>query len=78
MGVGSELLPQMTEFKYLEILFMSDSKMKCEINRRNIAASAAIRVLYQTIVVKRELSRKAKLSIYQSIYIPTLTLMSFG
>uniref|UniRef100_A0A3B5BGU9 Carbonyl reductase 1 n=1 Tax=Stegastes partitus TaxID=144197 RepID=A0A3B5BGU9_9TELE len=29
--------------------------------------------LYRTVVVKRELSRKAKLSIYQSIYVPTLT-----
>lgn len=29
--------------------------------------------LYQTTVGKRELSRKAKLFIYQSIYIPTLT-----
>ncbi len=29
--------------------------------------------LYWTAVVKRELSWKAKLSIYQSIYVPTLT-----
>ncbi|KAK0137879.1 hypothetical protein N1851_025925 [Merluccius polli] len=29
-------------------------------------------VLYRTIVVKRELNQKAKLSIYQSIYVPTL------
>jgi len=26
-----------------------------------------------SIVVKRELSRKAKLSLYRSIYVPTLT-----
>lgn len=36
-------------------------------------ASAVIRVLYQSVVVKRELSLKVKLSIYWSIYIPTLT-----
>ena len=29
--------------------------------------------LYRSVVVKRELSRKAKLSIYRSIYVPTLT-----
>ena len=38
-----------------------------------VQQSAVMRVLYQTIVVKRELSRKAKLSIYQSIYVLTLT-----
>ncbi len=33
-----------------------------------------------TVVVKRELSQKAKLSIYTSIYVPILTpaVMSFG
>ncbi|TWW62282.1 hypothetical protein D4764_04G0009290 [Takifugu flavidus] len=32
-----------------------------------------MRTLHRFIVVKRELSRKAKLSIYQSIFVPTLT-----
>lgn len=32
-----------------------------------------MQTLYQTVVVKRELSGKAKLSIYQWIYVPTLT-----
>ena len=30
-------------------------------------------MLYRSIVVKKELSQKAKLSVYQSIYVPTLT-----
>ena len=29
--------------------------------------------LYQSVIVKRELSRKAKFLIYWSIYVPTLT-----
>ncbi len=29
--------------------------------------------MYRSVVVKKELSRKAKLSIYRSIYVPTLT-----
>ncbi|KAK3574615.1 hypothetical protein QTP86_011529 [Hemibagrus guttatus] len=29
--------------------------------------------MYRSVVVKKELSRKAKLWIYQSIYVPTLT-----
>ncbi|KAK3508838.1 hypothetical protein QTP70_009889 [Hemibagrus guttatus] len=32
-----------------------------------------MRSMYRSVVVKKELSRKAKLSIYQSIYVPTLT-----
>jgi len=32
-----------------------------------------VRVLYWSVVVKRELSRKVKLSIYRSISVPTLT-----
>ena len=47
--------------------------MEREIDRRIGAVAAVMRSLYRSIVVKRELSRKAKLSIYQSVYIPTLT-----
>ncbi|PWA22657.1 hypothetical protein CCH79_00002393 [Gambusia affinis] len=36
------------------------------------AASAVKRAVYRSIVVKRELNQKAKLSIYPSIYVPTL------
>ncbi|KAI3361166.1 hypothetical protein L3Q82_012910, partial [Scortum barcoo] len=48
--------------------------MEREIDRRIGAASAVMRSVYRTdVVVKKELSRKAKLSIYRSIYVPTLT-----
>ncbi|CAM4428457.1 unnamed protein product [Leuciscus chuanchicus] len=71
--VGGELLPQVEEFKYLGVLFTSEGRMEREIDRRIGAASAVMRALYRSVVVKKELSRKAKLSIYQSIYVPTLT-----
>ncbi|TWW81747.1 hypothetical protein D4764_01G0015620 [Takifugu flavidus] len=32
-----------------------------------------MRTLHRSVVVKRELSQKAKLSIYRSIFVPTLT-----
>ncbi|KAI3373314.1 hypothetical protein L3Q82_006613 [Scortum barcoo] len=73
LQVGGEVLPQVEEFKYLGVLFTSEGKMEREIDRRIGAASAVMRSVYRTIVVKKELSRKAKLSIYQSIYVPTLT-----
>ena len=45
--------------------------MECEIDRRISAVAAVMLLLYQSVVVKRELSQKAKLSIYRSIYVPT-------
>ena len=69
--VEDEILPQVEEFKYLVVLFTSEGRMEREIDRRIGAASAVMRTLHGSVVVKRELSRKAKLSIYQSIYVPS-------
>ena len=63
----------MKEFKYLGVLFASEGTMEREIGRRIGAAGAVLRSLYRTVVTKRELSRKAKLSIYRSIFVPILT-----
>ncbi|KAI3375645.1 hypothetical protein L3Q82_003952 [Scortum barcoo] len=72
LQVGGEVLPQVEEFKYLGVLFTSEGKMEREIDRRIGAASAVMRSVYRTVVVKKELSRR-KLSIYRSICVPTLT-----
>ncbi|KAK3517069.1 hypothetical protein QTP86_004180, partial [Hemibagrus guttatus] len=73
LQVGGEVFPQVEEFKYLGVLFTSEGRMDREIDRRIGAAAAVMRSMYRSVVVKKELSRKAKLSIYQSIYAPTLT-----
>ncbi|KAK3524816.1 hypothetical protein QTP86_007596 [Hemibagrus guttatus] len=73
LQVGGEVLPQVEEFKYLGVLFTSEGRMDREIDRRIGAAAAIMQSMYRSVVVKKELSWKAKLSIYQSIYIPTLT-----
>ncbi|KAK3553558.1 hypothetical protein QTP70_004565 [Hemibagrus guttatus] len=73
LQLGWEVLPQVEEFKYLGVLFTSEGRMDREIDRRIGAAAAVMRFMYRSVVVKKELSRKAKLSIYQSIYAPTLT-----
>ena len=73
LQVGGEFLPQVEEFRYLGVLFTSEGRMEREIDRRIGAASAVMRSLYRSVVVKKELSCKAKLSIYRSIYVPTLT-----
>ncbi len=72
LQVGEVFLPQVEEFKYLGVLFTRDGMMEREINRRIGAASAVMWSMYRSVVVK-ELSCKAKLSIYRSIYKPTLT-----
>ncbi|KAK3537283.1 hypothetical protein QTP70_006987 [Hemibagrus guttatus] len=67
LQVGGEFLPQVEEFKYLGVLFMSEGRMDREIDRRIGAVAAVMRSMYRPVVVKKELSWKAKLSIYQSI-----------
>ncbi|KAK3574557.1 hypothetical protein QTP86_010171 [Hemibagrus guttatus] len=47
--------------------------MDHEIDRWIGAVAAVMWSLYRSVVVKKELSRKAKLSIYQSIFVSTLT-----
>ncbi|KAK3533933.1 hypothetical protein QTP70_034928 [Hemibagrus guttatus] len=73
LQVGGEVLPQVEEFKYLGVLFTSEGRMDREIDRRIGAVAAVMLSMYRSVVVKKELSQKAKLSIYQSIYVPTLT-----
>ncbi len=71
LQVSEEFLPQVEEFKYLGVLFTSEGRMQREIDRRIGAASAVMWSMYWSVMVKKELSCKAKLSV--SIYVPTLT-----
>ena len=73
LWVGNEFLLQVKEFKYLGILFMSEGTREREMGRSIGSAGAVLLSLCRTVMMKRELSQKAKLSIYQSIFIPTLT-----
>lgn len=60
-------LPQALELKYLLILFRSDEEMECEMK---------MQALLQTVYVKIEVNRKAKLSLSPSVYVPTVTGLS--
>uniref|UniRef100_A0AAZ1XTU1 C-type lectin domain-containing protein n=1 Tax=Oreochromis aureus TaxID=47969 RepID=A0AAZ1XTU1_OREAU len=73
LQVRDESLPQVEALKYFGVLFTSDRRRKREIDRRIGAAAAVMQALYRSVVVKRELTVKAKLSIYWSIYVPTPT-----
>lgn len=52
--------------------------MEREVNKWIGAESAVIRTLHRSVVVKGDVSRKKKLSIYQSIFVPSPMVMSFG
>nr|XP_054604946.1 uncharacterized protein LOC129166520 [Nothobranchius furzeri] len=73
LRVRREVLPQVEEFEYLGVLFTSEGRRDREIDRRIGSASAVMRTLSRSVVVKREPSQKARLSIYLSIYVPILT-----
>ena len=53
--------------------FVHEWMMGCEINRWVRAVGAVLHALNHMVVAKRELSRKAKLLIYWSIFVPTFT-----
>ena len=72
-GLGVSLCPKRGSLSISGSCSRSEGKMEREMDRQYGAASAVIRALYRTVVVKRGLSQKAKLSIYQSIFVPTLT-----
>ena len=50
----------MEEFKYLGVLFTSEGRMERETDRRIGAAAAVMPSLYQSVMVKRELSRERR------------------
>lgn len=70
------LLPQVEGFRYREVLFTSEGKLEHEIESESVQPLQLYSHLYWTVMVKRELSRKVKLSIYRSVYAPTLTILN--
>ncbi len=56
--------------KYLKVFFASEGTTERETGRRIGAATAVLWLFYRTTMTKRELSPKAKLSIYRSVFVP--------
>jgi exonuclease III len=73
LHVSGASLKQVEKYKYLGVSFTSNGKWNTEIDRRIGAASAVMRQLYRGVISKAELSREAKISVFKSIYVPTLT-----
>ena len=64
-------LKQSEKFKYLGVSFTSDGRQNSELDIRIGKASAVMRQLHRSVVLKRELRTKAKLSIFRSVYVRT-------
>ena len=61
------------KFIYLRVAFTSEDREDMELECRIAGASAVMRALYRSVVMKKELGRNAKLSIFNSISVPILT-----
>ena len=66
-------LKQVEQFKYLGVAFTSDGRQDEELDTQIGKASAVMRALHHSVVMKRELSKKAKLSIFKAVFVPILT-----
>ena len=73
LQVNGVTLKLVEKFKYLEVAFTSDEKQDEELDTRIGKASTVMRALHYSVVIKRELSKKAKLSIFKAVFVPILT-----
>ena len=71
--VNGATLKHVEKFKYLGIAFTSDGRQDEELDTRIGKACAVMRALHYSVVMKRELSKKAKLSIFKVVLVPILT-----
>ena len=68
LQVNAATLKQIEKFKYLGVAFTSDGRQDEELDTRIDKARAVMRALHHSVVMKRELSIKAKLSIFKKVF----------
>ena len=69
LQVNGATLKQVEKFKYLGVAFTCDGRQDEELDTRIGKASAVMRTLHYSFVMKRELSKKAKLSIFKEVLV---------
>ena len=72
LQVGGALLKQVEKFSYLGVAFTSDKRQDEKLDVRSGKASALMQALHHSVVLKQELSRKIKLSMFKSIFVPSI------
>ena len=73
MQVNGATLKQIEKFKYLGVAFTNDERQDEELDTRKGKASAVMQALHYSVVIKQKLSKKAKLSIFKTVFVPILT-----
>ena len=73
LQVNGATLKQVEKFRYLGVAFTSDGRQDEELDTRIGKTSAVMRALHCSVVMKQELSKKAKLSIFKAVFVPILT-----
>ena len=73
LQVNGATLKQVEKFKYLGVAFTSDRRQDEELDTRISKASAVMWALHYSVVMKWELSKKAKHSIFKAGSVPILT-----
>ena len=73
LQVHGATLKQVEKFKYLGVAFTSEGRQNEELDTRIGKASAGMRALHYSVVMKRELSKKAKLPIFKAVFVLILT-----
>ena len=73
LQVNGATLKQLEKFKYLGVAFTNDGKQDEELDTRIDKACAVMRALHDSVVIKRELSKKAKLLVFKAVFVPILT-----
>ena len=68
-------MKQIEKFKYLGVTFTNDGRQNEALDTQIGKANTIIRALLYLIVMKRELSKKVKLSIFEAGFVPILTYM---
>jgi len=71
--VSEASLKQVEKFKYLAVVFTSDRRQAKELDTRMGKASVVMQALQYLVIIKWELSIKAKLSIFKTVFVPILT-----
>ena len=73
LQVNAATVKQMEKFKYLVVAFTSDERQNEALDTQIGKASAVMQALHYSVVMERELSKKAKLSIFKAIFVLILT-----
>ena len=73
LQVNGATLKQVEKSKYLGVAFTRDGRQDKELDTRIGKTSAVMQALHYSVVMKRKLSKKAKLSIFKAVFVFILT-----